>query len=113
MLSENCIDTYNPKVVRGGMGAHFNLNIHTDISLKLFKDHTIIGGFQEGKSIHDIDVQSIKPWALVVGNEANGISEDSANLITLNITIPKLGKGESLNAAVAGSILLSYLTAPS
>ena len=113
VLSENCIDPYNPKVVRGGMGAHFNLNIFTDTPLRLLGKHTKIGGFQEGKSIYDIDKKVIEPWVLVVGNEANGISEENANLIDLKITIPKIGKGESLNAAVAGSVLLVSLTAPS
>lgn len=113
VLSENCIDPYNPKVVRGGMGAHFNLNIFTDTPLRLLGKHTKIGGFQDGKLIYDIDNKALEPWALVIGNEANGISDDNINLIDLKITIPKLGKGESLNAAVAGSVLLASLTAPS
>jgi TrmH family RNA methyltransferase len=47
-LSKNCIDIYNPKVLRGGMGAHFRLSIHENILLNTFKEgqHTIIGAFQ-------------------------------------------------------------------
>jgi TrmH family RNA methyltransferase len=99
--------------VRGGMGAHFNLNIFTDTPLRLLNNHTKIGGFQEGEPIDEIDTTSIEPWVLVIGNEANGISAENAELINQKITIPKIGKGESLNAAVAGSVLLYHLTAPS
>lgn len=112
ILSENSIDPYNPKVVRSGMGAHFNLNIFTDTPLKLLSKHTKIGGFQEGESIYEIEKKSIEPWVLVIGNEAYGISEENAKLINKKITIPKIGKGESLNVAVAGSVLLYHLTAP-
>jgi len=113
VLSENCIDPYNPKVVRSGMGAHFNLNIYTDTPLKAFNEHIKIGGFQKGEPINEIDKNSIEPWVLVIGNEANGISAENANFINKKITIPKIGAGESLNAAVAGSVLLFHLTAPS
>ena len=113
VLSENCIDAYNPKVVRGGMGAHFNLDVFCDTALNIFVKHTKIGGFQDGVSIESFDTKTIEPWILVIGNESNGISSDIAELIERKITIRKLGGGESLNAAVAGSILLFHLTAKS
>ncbi len=111
-LSENCIDIYNPKVLRGGMGAHFRLSLHENILLKTFKDsqHTIIGAFQKGDNIHDIDRKKVTPWILVIGNEAHGVNKNNLDHINLKVTIPKIGSGESLNAAVAGSILLDHLT---
>ena len=113
-LSENCVDAFNTKVLRGGMGSHFRLNLFTNISLKKFPDssYTIIGAFQEGKSIHEIEITPLTPWVLVIGNEAHGISTINIDHISLKVTIPKIGSGESLNAAVAGSIILSHLTNP-
>ncbi|MEE9572061.1 MAG: RNA methyltransferase [Candidatus Neomarinimicrobiota bacterium] len=113
-LSENCIDIYNPKVLRGGMGAHFRLSIHENILLNTFENSqfTIIGAFQKGNNIYDIDRKNIVPWILVIGNEAHGINKNNIDYINLKVTIPKIGSGESLNAAVAGSLLLYYLTSP-
>ena len=113
-LSENCIDIYNPKVLRGGMGAHFRLSIHENILLNTFtkSKHTIIGTFQKGDSIHNVDIKKLKHWVLVIGNEAHGINKNNIDLINLKVTIPKIGSGESLNAAVAASILLYHLTSP-
>ncbi len=111
-LSENCTDIYNPKVLRGGMGAHFRLSIHENILLNTFKDslHIIIGAFQNGDNIYDVDRKKVNPWVLVIGNEAHGINKSNIDHINLKVTIPKIGSGESLNAAVAGSILLHHLT---
>ena len=111
-LSENCIDIYNPKVLRGGMGAHFRLSIYENVLLNIFKDsqHTIIGAFQKGANIYDVDIKKITPWVLVIGNEAHGINKNNIDYIKLKVTIPKIGSGESLNVAVAGSILLYQLT---
>lgn len=111
-LSENCIDAYNPKVVRAAMGAHFHLNIYNNVGLNKFSGHTILGTFMQGESIHSIDVKKLGSWILVIGNEAHGISENNLNLIDIKLSIPKVGEGESLNAAMAGSILLYHLTAP-
>jgi len=111
-LSNDCIDVYNPKVLRSGMGTHFNLNIYNNISLIDFKNHIKVGAFQEGESINKFTSEFVKPWILVIGSEAHGISDENIKLIDKNITIPKLGAGESLNAAMAGSILLYQLTVP-
>ena len=111
-LSENSIDCYNPKVLRGGMGAHFNIDIFQEVQLDTFDNHTIIGAFQEGENIYKLNSDKIIPWVLVLGNEAHGISKKHSDLINVKITISKIGSGESLNAAVAGSIILYYLTAP-
>ena len=111
-LSENCIDVYNPKVLRSGMGAHFNLNIHENIGLESFENHVKIGAFQEGDSIHKINSKNLEPWVLIIGNEARGIRDEIGRIVNTKITIPKIGNGESLNAAIAGSILLYHLTAP-
>ena len=112
-LSENCVDSFNTKVLRGGMGSQFRLNLFEDVSLKIFNEnsHTIIGAFQEGESIHKVEIEPLPPWVLVIGNEAHGITTNNMDHINLKVTIPKIGSGDSLNAAVAGSVLLYHLTA--
>jgi TrmH family RNA methyltransferase len=111
-LSNNCIDAYNPKVVRAAMGAHFHLNIYNNINLNNFDKHTKLGALMQGESTHYLKDKIFEPWVLVIGNEAHGISSENHNLLDKKLYIPKIGKGESLNAAMAGSILLYYLTAP-
>jgi TrmH family RNA methyltransferase len=50
-----------------------------------------------------------KKWILVIGNEGHGISENSKKYIQHFLSIPSSGSGNSLNAAVAGSILIHHL----
>jgi TrmH family RNA methyltransferase len=112
-LSENCADVFNSKVLRGGMGSQFRLNLFENVSLNIFNksSHTIIGTFQKGESIYHVDTKTLIPWTLVIGNEAHGITTNNIDNINLKVTIPKIGSGDSLNAAVAGSVLLYHLTA--
>ncbi|MCH7762806.1 MAG: RNA methyltransferase [Candidatus Marinimicrobia bacterium] len=108
VLSKNCVDVYNPKVVRSGMGAHFYLKSFSNQSLKQFKkSHTIIGADQNGNNINDFEIEA--PWVLVLGNEAHGLSKNTKVLLDYTISIPKVGYGESLNVAVAGGILMEKL----
>ena len=111
-LSENCVDAFNTKVLRGGMGSQFRLNLFENVSLKDFNEssHNIIGAFQKGENIHNVETKTITPWVLIIGNEAHGITNNNIDHINLKVTIPKIGSGESLNAAIAGSILLDHLT---
>ena len=56
-LSKNCVDPYNPKVVRSSMGALFNLSIHQDINLKEFKkDYQIIGTSQKNNNLNTFKI---------------------------------------------------------
>ncbi len=108
-LSKNCVDIYNPKVVRGGMGAHFYLKSISNQPLNYFKDtHTIIGADQNGNNINDFEIEAL--WVLVLGNEAHGLSKNTKELLDHIISIPKVGYGESLNVAVAGGIMIEHLT---
>ncbi len=109
-LSPHCADPFNPKVMRGGMGAHFSLQMVTNCDLRQFKssDYLIIGADHRGMSIVDFN-NNAKDWVLVIGSEAHGISKENSNHIEYSLSIPANGSGNSLNAAVAGSIMLYCL----
>ena len=109
-LSPYCADPFNPKVMRGGMGAHFSLQIVTNCNLRQLKssNNLIIGADHRGMSIIDFN-NNAKDWVLIVGSEAHGISKENSNHIEHSLSIPAKGSGNSLNAAVAGSIMLYCL----
>ncbi len=111
-LSPESIDPYNPKVIRGGMGAHFALTIFTDITLDRLcgAPHVVLGADQCGQPLSELKLSPETPWILVLGSEAHGLSPDTIPLLTHTVSIPRLGSGESLNVAVAGGILLYLLT---
>jgi len=114
-LSPNCVDPFNPKSIRAGMGAHFYLNFQESASLKTFvqENYWIIGSSPSGSSYLKLEVPlKKKEWVLVLGNEAGGISEENLALLSDTISIPKFGTGESLNVATSAGILLSHLTRP-
>ena len=107
-LSPGCVDPFNPKVVRSGMGAHFTISIYSKMQLSQFSDtHQIIAGEHRGE---DTSLYKFpKKYVLVMGNEAWGISKELVKDIDKFISINKHGSGESLNVASAGAILM-YLS---
>jgi TrmH family RNA methyltransferase len=111
-LSKGCIDPYNPKVVRGGMGAHFHLSIFLDMDHRSFStsSYTVLGAFPEGDTLTQDILKDLDHWVLVIGNEAHGIAPELEDFIQKKVTIIRIGQGDSLNAGVAGGILLHELT---
>lgn len=114
ILSEKTADPYNPKVVRSTMGAIYRVNIirsnniiETLKNMKKNKYEIIATYLNTNESIYDIDYSK---KAIVIGNEANGVSKEVIDLADIKVKIPMLGKTESLNAAVAtGVILYEYV----
>ena len=107
ICSENTVDIYNPKVVQSAMGSLFRTHIiYTDLSMYLSKVTTpIYGAYMDGENVKDIEING--ETHLVMGNEANGISEQIEKYIGKRVTIKRIGDNtESLNVAVATSILL-------
>jgi TrmH family RNA methyltransferase len=89
------------------MGAHFRLPIHVltwDQIRENTKDLQVYLADMEGKSIWESDLR--KPLALIVGGEADGASNEARKLATQKISIPMAGNVESLNAGVAGSVVM-------
>ena len=110
ICSEGCADMYNPKVVQSTMGSLGRVNIvYTDLAnwLKENKQVNIYSATLKGKDIATLG--KLKEGILIIGNEANGISDEVMQLVNEKITIPKIGKAESLNAAVATGIILALI----
>ena len=110
ILSENCVDIYNPKVVRSTMASIFNVNIYFDNSDRIILKkmiecgvNIVSGSLQGDKSVYNVDFKGKS--TVVIGNEANGISDEVLRLSTELVKIPIIGKAESLNAAVACAVM--------
>ncbi|GAB4206253.1 MAG: RNA methyltransferase [Roseiflexaceae bacterium] len=103
-------DLYSPKVVRAAMGAHFRLAIEQDLewheTVEALTGVDHVYAADAGASMPYYAADWRQPSALVIGNEAQGLSEDARAYANKLISIPMRGQAESLNAAVAGSIIL-------
>jgi len=109
LIPPDTTDAFAPKVLRSGMGAHFKLPIQSmswDEIEQFCKsaNQQIYLADMDGQSCWEIDLR--QPVALVVGNEAEGVSESARKLTSQRISIPMSGMMESLNAGVAGSVLM-------
>ena len=109
-FSPESVDPYNSKVVRSGMGAHFNLNIFTNLPLNIIKDYQIKIFLSDTSGETLLNTDLLKKWCLVLGNEAEGISEMNQLFADKIIKIAGSGKTESLNVAVSSGILMYQLT---
>jgi TrmH family RNA methyltransferase len=110
ICSLDCADQYNPRVVQATMGIITRVHLqYTDpVSwLSANKGIPVYAAALDGKDIAGIPV--ITEGMIIIGNEARGIRPELMELATERITIPKKGKAESLNAAVATGIMLSKL----
>jgi TrmH family RNA methyltransferase len=109
LLSRNCVDPYNPKTVRSGMGAHFKANLYTNVELNTLKsNYTLIGADMSGQSYKKIKIPD--KFILVLGSEAHGLQKEFLKFLDITVSIKKTGFGESLNVSSAGSILMNYLS---
>lgn len=103
-------DMYNPKVVQGTMGSLGRVNVvYTDLPVWLKNNKTvkIYSASLDGKDIKSVGI--LKEGIIVIGNEANGVSDEVLVLVAERLTIPKTGAAESLNAAIAAGIILSHI----
>ena len=109
ILTPDTVDPFSPKVVRGGMGAHFRLPVFADRAWDSIA--AVLGGTplylaDAGAQRPYDQVDWTRPSALIVGGEAHGPSDAGRRLGAVEISIPMHGNAESLNAAVAASAIL-------
>ena len=112
ILSTNCVDIYNDKVLRSTQGMIFNMNIVYGDLLEIIPNLHDNGYLILGTNVNDgVDVRDIKfhKYALIMGNEGNGVKQEIQNMCDKNLYIKMNPNCESLNVAVATSILLYEL----
>lgn len=108
LLAPGCVDPYNPKVVRGSMGAHLRLPVHrmTWPEIEEYVKGMQVFVADVGNHVAYTAVNWQLPCALIIGSEAHGAGTDAWRLAHGGVTIPMHGRTESLNAAMAAGIIL-------
>ena len=107
--SKDCVDPWSPKVLRAGMGGHFGLAIHADLTWEEINARrrglrTVVA--EADAPLRAWEYDWTRPVMLVVGGEAHGASERAAKLADDRVRIPMVPSAESLNAAIACGMLL-------
>jgi TrmH family RNA methyltransferase len=109
LAGEGTADVYNHKVIQASIGSFLRVNVFS-INMEDFLSAAqlpVFGAMLGGKSLYEI--QKLQEAIIVIGNESNGIRENLLPYIHKSITIPRMGKAVSLNAAVATGIILSHI----
>ena len=113
VLSNDSVDLYNPKVVRSTQGALFSMKIlKCDIKkfiLDIKKNGIKVFGTALDGTLELKKVSKPDKFAIVLGNEAQGVKEEVLDLCDSKVKIDITDKVESLNVAIAGAIVMHYL----
>ena len=111
LMSQDCVDIYNPKTIRSTMGAIYRMpfiymeDILTGIQTLKQKKIQVYAAHLDGKNAYDQE-SYLGGTALLIGNEGNGLRAEVAECADTWVRIPMAGEAESLNAAVASAILM-------
>ena len=112
ILGENCVDIYNPKVVRSTMGALYRVPFTYVEDLRETIDEIRAAGVLVYAAALDRNAKAYDyydyrpPCAFLIGNEGNGLMEETIGKASATIMIPMEGRGESLNASMAAGIIM-------
>jgi RNA methyltransferase, TrmH family len=108
LVAKSSVDPYSPKVIRAGAGSHFHLPIGVldwDSPPQLLERCTIYAAVADEDSNYD-EIDWTKASAIVIGNETSGVSSAGFQRVHGTVGIPLANSLESLNAGVAGSVIL-------
>jgi TrmH family RNA methyltransferase len=108
VCSKGTAHLWSPKVLRASQGAHFKVRLYEGVNLPLWLkgyDGRVVAAVG-GAPAHCFGADLTGNVALLVGNEGAGLSAELQQLATLRVSIPMIHGVESLNAAVAGSVLM-------
>ena len=111
IVSGGC-DIYNPKSQRAAMGSLFRLNVveveNLPEALKTLSENgmAVLAGVPDSTAVKLTEVDMSGGVVAIIGNEGNGITEETRKVATKLVTIPMKGRAESLNAAAAASIII-------
>lgn len=106
--SETCADNYNTKVIQASMGSASRVKVDYLTFENLVsknKDHVPVLADMNGTNLKDYKWNSKN--ILIIGNEANGVSDKLRDTINNKITIDRIGEAESLNASISTAIILA------
>lgn len=111
IFNHSTVDIYNPKVIRSTMGSIFRVPFYQaedfyETLQEIKKQDIVIFAAHLLGIPYDTEGSFCKKCAILIGNEANGLSDKASGLADILIKIPMAGKVESLNAAVAAAILM-------
>ena len=112
ILTNNCCNIYNTKLIRASMSSIFRNRIYIasdiNMSINLLESagYNLYATSLKDSKIKYTDIDYNKKFAIVFGNEANGVSDNVLNLIPNHVFIPMAGKIESLNVSISASIVL-------
>ncbi|KMY51180.1 TrmH family RNA methyltransferase [Peribacillus loiseleuriae] len=113
ILGEGCADAYNPKVIRSTQGSIFHMPVLkgnlTEIIGALKVQNIPVYGTALEKAVSYDQVEKSETFALLVGNEGQGVDKKLLAQTTQNLYIPIFGKSESLNVGIAAGILMYHL----
>jgi TrmH family RNA methyltransferase len=113
LLTRGCVDPYSPKVVRAASGAHFHLPLLPQQSWEQIGQRlsgapktgqVLLAEASAERPYYDVDLT--RRTALIIGNEARGPSAQARRLASGSVSIPMWNGVESLNAAIAASLIL-------
>lgn len=111
IMTKGTVDLYNEKTLRSTMGSIFNIGIiHENEELEFTKGllgenyNLVCSSLQTDKNFYEVDL--VNNVIIAVGNEGKGISDEVMSLATKKVKIPMLGNAESLNVAIAASIMI-------
>lgn len=112
LLTKGCCDLYSPKVLRGSMGAVFRLPVYETDSMEQAVETLQKKGFLTlaavpapgAKKITEVNFNC--PAVVLVGNEGNGLRQETIAACHQQVTIPMPGRAESLNASVAAGLIM-------
>lgn len=115
LLTAHCVDCYSPKVVRAAAGAHLALPLWAGLSWPAIAERVASHGVAGSERVFVAEASGAQPYyaedlaqpfALIVGNEAHGPSQQASRLAGRSLSIPLANGVESLNAAMAAGIIL-------
>lgn len=111
VMSKDCVDIYNPKTIRSTMGAIYRMpflyveDLQAEIEKLKVQGIRVYAAHLEGKNTYDQENYK-QGTAFLIGNEGNGLRQEIAECADTWIRIPMAGQVESLNAAIAASVLM-------
>lgn len=112
IMAKGCVDIYNPKVTRSLMSSLFSIKVvrnkNIDSVFGFLKSNNIksVAGALTKNSCDLFEADMSGSCAIFIGNEGNGLSEETVKRCDVTVTIPMLGGAESLNASTAAAVMM-------